>query len=372
MSSKDTNTETTKVETDGKHHLRSSDPDLKVVLDSGKDQVTKWYYAPSLANKSKYIDTMLSTPMKESDTRTITFPDITQEFWDAAIEFIDNPVAARRMEASDVLNVAKFYDKYEFVDGTNLCDCVLLDHFEHLGVDETKLSVDVDLLIDLVVIAHETNLSRAARVGVMYIWGKLRLPREPPYNRTMFTESHLEKVLPAMLHELSGAAWPGGGPLYNPGYPFPNLDEPDFPKVFARVSIQQTEEALLHSCIKHIKLSDVECVVNGRRYDIGGTCKKGTVISGRCYEYVSTGGMVNFKIRKMLYDEVHFQGWAIVVLIDDEVEEICWVAPCSTALNFPPKRGWKKWKKSESDSLFESEEKKHLTPTITYILNKEA
>jgi len=151
MRSKDTDTETAVEIDNNQHHLRSSDPDLKVILGSGEDQVTKWYYATSLANKSKYIDTMLSTPMKESDTRTITFPDITQEFWEAAIEFVDNPVKARKMEPSDVLNVAKFYDKYEFVDGTNLCDCVLLDYFEHLKVEEKELSVDVDLLIDSVV-----------------------------------------------------------------------------------------------------------------------------------------------------------------------------------------------------------------------------
>jgi len=373
MSSKDTNTET-KVEIDNnKHHLRSSDPDLKVILGSGEDQVTKWYYATSLANKSKYIDTMLSTPMKESDTRTITFPDITLEFWEAAIDFVDNPVAARKMEASDVLNVAKFYDKYEFVDGTNLCDCVLLDYFKHLKVKEKELSIDVDLLIDSVVISHETNLKKAVEAGVHYIWGILRLPMDPPYNKTMFTESHLEKVLPAMLHELSDAAFPDGGPLYNPGYPYPNLDDPDFPKEFVKVSIQQTEEALLHSCIKHIKLSDAECVVNDRSYNIGGTCKKDELISGRCFEYFNTGGMVDFKIKRMHYvdDEVpfEFEGWAIIVLIN-EVEEICWVAPCSAALNFPPKSGWKKFKKT--DSFFAYKKEKHPAPTITYVLNKEA
>lgn len=170
-----------------------------------------------------------------------------------------------------------------------------------------------------------------------------------------------------MLHELSDAAFPDGGPLYNPGYPYPNLDDPDFPKEFVRVSVQQTEEALLHSCIKHIKLSDVECVVNDRWYSIGGTCKKGELISGKCYEYVNTGGMVDFKIRRMLYDEVLFQGWAIIVLIN-EVEEICWVAPCSTALNFPPKSGWKKFKKTP----FVYKKDKHPAPTITYVLNKEA
>lgn len=57
---------------------------------------------------------MLSTPMKEAETSTITFPDKSPELWDQAMDYLDSPVAARRMEVSDVLKVAKFYDKYEY------------------------------------------------------------------------------------------------------------------------------------------------------------------------------------------------------------------------------------------------------------------
>ena len=80
--------------------LRSSEPDLKVIIgsdeaekaaegadadgkasanDDGAEKkqpavVTKWYHSPSLASKSKYVDALLAAPMKESESRTITFP----------------------------------------------------------------------------------------------------------------------------------------------------------------------------------------------------------------------------------------------------------------------------------------------------------
>ena len=135
--------------------LRSSEPDLKVILGSDGEEI-KWYHAPTLAHKSKYIDTMLSTPMKEAETSTITFPDISPELWDQAMEFLDSPVAARRMKISDVLKVAKFYDKYEFIEGTKLCDDVLLDYFRF--IDRSATQTDVDLFIQSVVVAYESNL----------------------------------------------------------------------------------------------------------------------------------------------------------------------------------------------------------------------
>ena len=115
--------------------IRSSEPDLKVIIGSdeaekeeagadGEDDaeqkprvVTKWYISQTLATKSMYIDALLAAPMKESESRTITFPDISPDTWDLMIRFVDDPVAARRMKPEDVVRVAKFYDKYEFSGG---------------------------------------------------------------------------------------------------------------------------------------------------------------------------------------------------------------------------------------------------------------
>ena len=52
--------------------LRSCDPDLKVVLGCDAETIScaatiEWHHSQNLASKSKYIDAMLSTPMKEKD-----------------------------------------------------------------------------------------------------------------------------------------------------------------------------------------------------------------------------------------------------------------------------------------------------------------
>ena len=61
--------------------IRCSDPDLKVVLGEGEDADFQWHHSQTLATKSKYIDAMLSTPMKESEEHKITFPDINLGTW---------------------------------------------------------------------------------------------------------------------------------------------------------------------------------------------------------------------------------------------------------------------------------------------------
>ena len=75
--------------------LRSSEPDLKVILGSsdGDDaESIQWHYSQELSSKSKYIDAMLSTPMKEADELTISFPDITPDTWQKMMNFLDSLV----------------------------------------------------------------------------------------------------------------------------------------------------------------------------------------------------------------------------------------------------------------------------------------
>ena len=81
--------------------LRSSEPDLKVILGSGDDQSILWYHSPTLAAKSNYIDTMLAVPMKERNEHVISFPDITTETWEQMMKFIDDPIAVRQMNVQE-------------------------------------------------------------------------------------------------------------------------------------------------------------------------------------------------------------------------------------------------------------------------------
>ena len=62
--------------------LKSAEPDLEVVVGQGDDMRTYHHHSVLLASYSDYVDTMLSVPMREQETRRITFPDITPANWD--------------------------------------------------------------------------------------------------------------------------------------------------------------------------------------------------------------------------------------------------------------------------------------------------
>ena len=62
--------------------LKSAEPDLEVVVGQGDEMRTYHHHSILLASYSDYVDTMLSVPMREQETRRITFPDITPANWD--------------------------------------------------------------------------------------------------------------------------------------------------------------------------------------------------------------------------------------------------------------------------------------------------
>eukprot|EP00571_Detonula_confervacea_P004205 CAMPEP_0172315314 /NCGR_PEP_ID=MMETSP1058-20130122/24810_1 /TAXON_ID=83371 /ORGANISM="Detonula confervacea, Strain CCMP 353" /LENGTH=383 /DNA_ID=CAMNT_0013029369 /DNA_START=64 /DNA_END=1215 /DNA_ORIENTATION=- len=368
--------------------LRSSEPDLKVILGSRDGMVTKWYHSITLTSKSRYIDAMLSSPMKEKEESTISFPDIDNGVWEEMMKFLESPVAIRRMKVEDALNVAKFYDKYEFEEGTILCDQVLGDYVKSAKHMETDLSLDVDLLVDAVVIAQEANLMDTLRRGLKYCWDKMHIT-DVPYGRTMFTEDHLKKLAPIFSDSFTpenkerigdGVAWFNGfyRPFSDTIRPFGlKLDQPDFPEAYVSKTTHWLEESLLHRCINGIVLSGAG--------EADGPYDKDEdefMSDQRCYIYKCSGMRMRWGGKIVTFSiQLCDKGWAIMRQYpaprnngaaqnnqneesDDDaeilVEKLCWVSPCSSNLHFPPLNSWK-----SVDPLARG------NPKIRYILNDE-
>ena len=380
--------------------LRSSEPDLKVIIGSeeaekaapGADAdgkasangdgaekkqpfvVTKWYHSPSLAAKSKYVDALLAAPMKESESRTITFPDISPETWELMMKFIDDPVASRSMKSKDVVKVAKFYDKYEFTGGSSLCDIVLRDYFKSvsqacpldksfsippLHKSNNVVPPDLDFVTKAVELAHEANLKDAFEEGMGFIWRMLGSFRVP-IGRTMFSKNHMETLAP-LLDATKGGVGSGRSCLND--Y---DLKNADFPKEHVEDSAAFVTRVALFSFISCIELSGSTCDADGR-----------FVKGNSHFEFVPDDER---KVRwKGEYQKVSIQcrtaeeGWVVVIETlppldedgdpdyDSIVETVAWRAPHSGNLPLPPSTGW-----ASVDPLARGEIK------IKYILKEEA
>ena len=369
--------------------IRSSEPDLKVIIGSddaekaagahvdgkksantdAKDDdgakkkhpavVTKWYHCQTLAAKSKYIDALLVAPMKESESRTITFPDISPETWDLMMKFIDDPLASRSMSAEDVVEVAKFYDKYEFTSGTSLCDAILAEYFKsiHDVLYERKTPVvpDVDFIVDSVVLAHGTNLGKAYVQGMAYVWSALKWTFAP-LGKTMFSEEHMKKLAPLLEETIDG---PRGWNL--PTY---DLKSDAFPRDFVKNCSNWLTIGNMSRFISHIRVLGSTCNVDG---DYKGQPPAFRAVNDRKVEW---GGVM---MRPLLECRTTEEGWAIVLETippldedgepdyDSIVETVAWRAPYSGSMTFPPSKGW-----VPAHPLAEGDIE------LTYVLEKEA
>ena len=106
-------------------------PDLEVVV--GKDQRLYRYHSFILASYSSYIDTMLSSPMVESKTKHISFPDIEPDVWERMIEVLEpGGIRGKVFGAKDLLVLTPIFDKYQFEDGMRLCNQIIDQTFTNL------------------------------------------------------------------------------------------------------------------------------------------------------------------------------------------------------------------------------------------------
>ena len=212
--------------------LRSSQHHVTIVLGGDDSGVrTKYVYdAAFLAHHSRFVDTALATDMSEKVSKSITFPDVDKNTWEAMIYCVADPVGCRVLGIEDALLLLPYYDKYDFVEGMKLCDAVLSgyidaasglfrDHF-HPGYQDAALQFGChflpSLFCDAAASAHKydlcASLGKAACFLKHYITsnlgGSTAMER---YQRAecmlLFKEEEIEQVAPilAMVKEGDGS-----------------------------------------------------------------------------------------------------------------------------------------------------------------------
>ena len=146
--------------------LKSAEPDLEVVVGQGDDMRTYHHHSILLASYSDYVDTMLSVPMREQETRRITFPDITPKNWEKILMM--HQLNGRRnlgsfLNKEEAPVLLPLLDKYQFNDVLGACDALLADMFgrnlrKHSD-NNTTTSGDLANAIAIAQAAHGLNPS---------------------------------------------------------------------------------------------------------------------------------------------------------------------------------------------------------------------
>ena len=184
--------------------LKSSAPDLKIVILYGDYVCTRWYYSRVMAMHSNYIDTMLATRMREGKTLELTLTDFPDDrpvcVWDIMVDFVTDPSKACDMTLQHALMVAETYNQYDFLQGRCLCDKVVLKYMESLKQQERDETLDIGVLVDALSISFAANLTSSYQKGSEFIQPILNQKQILEfYCPLMFSESLVEKLVPVLL-----------------------------------------------------------------------------------------------------------------------------------------------------------------------------
>jgi hypothetical protein len=185
--------------------LQSSPPDLRVIvggLEEWKEPKVYLYYSSVLATYSTYVDSMLSSPMIESQSKEIHFPEIEPLIWDMMIQFVTDPEAIRWMSIKDVLLVAQFYDKYGFMGGLGCCDCIARAYFDkniEFITNNDHGECDIHECVEVILAADNCNLPRSKTKGIEYF--NQVLNSSDDFKDLCIDEFAIEKLVPILVKE---------------------------------------------------------------------------------------------------------------------------------------------------------------------------
>ena len=139
-----------------------------------------------LANHSEYVDTLLANNMSETETRTLTFPDIEASEWDLMMDLLEDPCCSNEATVEEAKSVVHFFDKYHFHNGKVLCDHILSKHIQKMVKKK-----DLNGAIDTIAFSEGIGLVSVAKAGVAFLLSVFDTTL-----RDNLTRSHVEKVVP--------------------------------------------------------------------------------------------------------------------------------------------------------------------------------
>lgn len=293
--------------------LRSTETDLRVIVGQDDDLKEFHYVGAVLAWQSMYVDTLLATPMKETQEGVIRFPDLQPETWEAMMRFLE-PVEGRQMTHEDALRLAVPYDKYDFHGGRACCDLVLKERFQNVTKDiETLWQPDIlEYLIEIFVIADAARLVKTEEATTDYF--RRILVQKGPNGCVVLTEDMMKKLQPLIVQKKICIC-----DDWTPEM----IESPLFAKAFVDRAARQFETQQLKDSMRRVELS--------------GTGDKSW--DGKYAVRFTRGGTLYF-VRSGVYITNAFGDWTVRRGNTAGSRSVVWKCPYSSNKALPPQSGW--------------------------------
>ena len=154
--------------------LKSSEPDLAIVcrfLDEGNKEETIMAHSVAMAIHSKYFDTLLSSGMQESESKTVTLEGVDARVFRLALEILEDPLKTASVTAQEIMKVAPMYNRFEFSNGLKLAESVLgkyLDDWRN-ETEKTPLQEELEIIVGAINFSSEANLKTLIKKSSLLI-----------------------------------------------------------------------------------------------------------------------------------------------------------------------------------------------------------
>ena len=203
----------------GGKRLRSLSPDVIVAVGKGSNLQEFECYSVVLCFASSYFDSMLSSGMRESSTKRITFPDKKPEEWKEVYKFMDTrTLRDAKLTKDNVKRLLPWFSLFEMTGLLQECDNMMKSRVPKTfqGTDPAEKGEKVDKAFEMFDLSHKYGLLKcltASRQAILLIleeaqehisvWGVEQIvkvvasspnPREDEYLRKL--DDWLQEALP--------------------------------------------------------------------------------------------------------------------------------------------------------------------------------
>ena len=217
--------------------LKYSEPDLQITC-KGKDGSEKTFhrYGAVMAWNSKYFDTLLASEMQESITKKVTLEDVSPETFELAMELIDDMGRASKATVTDFVEVASFYNRFDFENGLKRCISALVEFMKLRTAKLHNLTYvlskrlpkkeEMENILATICIAADTEEAELVQICIEFLRDKLMS------HSVLFDVDRIRRIQGFFVNneECLDRFFRR---FYSANYERPDISDPDFPSRLA-------------------------------------------------------------------------------------------------------------------------------------------
>jgi hypothetical protein len=177
--------------------IKSAEADLTIVFRStnnGQAEETLHYHSVTMAHHSNYFDSLLSSGMREVESKTVTLDGVDPTLFQLAVEILEDPIKSHSATAQDIMKLAHVYNRFEFSKGLQLTETILGNYLEEWTMkrDKSPSPPQMKLITDSILFSREANLENLTAKSKTLL--KTKMCQADVHGMGFFQEAVIEKL----------------------------------------------------------------------------------------------------------------------------------------------------------------------------------